>query len=85
VPTGQTSNAVQRAGLLEIRHSRFDLVLNYRSPPRIEVAPVELEPDPFIDSLGADYPTQRAALIEQDLATTLTKLKASIGRWMTAR
>jgi hypothetical protein len=37
-----------------------------------------LEPEPFVESLGADYPTQRATLIEQDLVTTLTNLKASI-------
>ena len=37
-----------------------------------------LEPEPFIDSLGADYPSQPAILIEQDLVTTLTRLKASI-------
>lgn len=37
-----------------------------------------LEPGPFIESLGDDYPAQRAVQMEQDLAATLTSLKASL-------
>jgi hypothetical protein len=37
-----------------------------------------LAPEVYVESLGEDYPTQRAALIEGDLVTTLTNLKASI-------
>jgi hypothetical protein len=37
-----------------------------------------LQPEVFIKAMGADYPTQRAALIEADLPATLSNLKSSI-------
>ena len=39
-----------------------------------------LEPELFVDMLGAEYPTQRSASVAEDLVTTLTNLKASIER-----
>lgn len=37
-----------------------------------------LDPEPLIASRGPDYPAQRADMIETNLLTTLTNLKASI-------
>jgi uncharacterized protein YndB with AHSA1/START domain len=36
-----------------------------------------LQQQPFIDALGENYPAERAAMVEGDLVTTLTNLKAS--------
>lgn len=37
-----------------------------------------LEPQGFIDHFGTGYPSERAAVVEQDLVTTLTRLQAHL-------